>query len=139
MNYGTIVSITNLSGTTFQLRCGECGHCSDTFEPFLDLSLEINSDSVNTLPDALCSFTQVEAMEDPDVKFTCEGCKNQVPNMEKQLKLHEPPQVLALHLKRFKSDGVSLEKIDKFVQYPVEFDLKPFLSSSDDVSCCFFS
>lgn len=77
-------------------------------------------------------------MEDPDVKFTCEGCKNQVPNMEKQLKLHEPPQVLALHLKRFKSDGVSLEKIDKFVQYPVEFDLKPFLSSSDDVSCFFF-
>jgi len=25
--------------------------------------------------------------------------------MEKQLKLHEPPQVLALHLKRFKNDG----------------------------------
>jgi ubiquitin carboxyl-terminal hydrolase 36/42 len=80
----------------------------------------------------------VEAMEDPDVKFTCEGCKTQVMKMDKQLKLHKPPQVLALHLKRFKNDGVSIEKIDKFVEYPIELDLSPFLSSTENVSSFFF-
>lgn len=80
----------------------------------------------------------MEAIEDPDVKFTCDGCKTHVTKMEKQLKLHEPPQVLALHLKRFKNDGMSIEKIDKFVQYPIELDLNPFLSSTENVSSFLF-
>jgi ubiquitin C-terminal hydrolase len=77
-------------------------------------------------------------MEDPDIKFTCKGCRTQVMKMEKQLKLHKPPQVLALHLKRFKNDGVSIEKIDKFVDYPIELDLSPFLSSTENVSSFLF-
>lgn len=108
-----------------QLRCCSCGHCSDTFEPLLDLSLEI--DNVRSVGDALESFTKLERIDDPEVRFTCDGCKAQV-SMEKQLKLDQAPQVLALHLKRFKNDGSYSNKIDDFVEYPLELDLNPCLS-----------
>lgn len=42
--------------------------------------------------------------------------------------------MLALHLKRFQNDGVSIDKIDKFVEYPVEPDVNPFLSDTENVS-----
>ncbi|KAL0904142.1 hypothetical protein M5K25_026216 [Dendrobium thyrsiflorum] len=109
-----------------QLRCLECGHCSDTYEPIVDLSLEI--DDVDNLTEALESFTKTEMIDDPDIKFTCEGCKAQV-SMEKQLKIEQPPNVIALHLKRFTNTDYSVLKICKFVKYPLELDLMPFLSS----------
>jgi len=89
--------------------------------------LEIdNADSVET---ALKSFTKVESIEDTE-KFICEGCKKQVP-VEKQLILDQAPSVAALHLKRFKSDGIYVEKIDKKVEYPLELDLRPYTKSDD--------
>ncbi|URE06516.1 ubiquitin carboxyl-terminal hydrolase [Musa troglodytarum] len=108
-----------------QLRCCSCGHCSDTFEPLLDLSLEI--DNVGSVGNALESFTKLERIDDPEVRFTCDGCQALV-SMEKQLKLDRAPQVLALHLKRFKNDGSFSNKIDDFVEYPLELDLNPCLS-----------
>ncbi|EHA8589890.1 ubiquitin carboxyl-terminal hydrolase 21 [Cocos nucifera] len=112
-----------------QLRCCDCGHCSDTFEPLLDLSLEIGD--ADTLTDALVSFTKVEKIDDPEAKFTCEGCKARV-LVEKQLKLDRAPEVVALQLKRFKSIGFFATKIEKFVEYPLELDLNPFLSCPED-------
>ncbi|URD96748.1 ubiquitin carboxyl-terminal hydrolase [Musa troglodytarum] len=107
-----------------QLRCCNCGHCSDTFEPLLDLSLEI--DNVDSIVDALASFTRSEKIDDPDINFTCEGCKAQV-SLEKQLKLDHTPEVLTLHLKRFKNDGVFACKLRNPVEYPLELDLTPCL------------
>ncbi|GAB2296553.1 hypothetical protein Dimus_030664 [Dionaea muscipula] len=106
-----------------QLRCCKCGHISDTYEPTIDLSLEI--DDADSLQSALESFTKVEKLEDSGSKFTCEGCKEQV-SVEKQLKLAEAPSVATFHLKRFKTNGVSVEKIDKTVCYPLELDLEPY-------------
>ncbi|CAD5174600.1 unnamed protein product [Musa acuminata subsp. malaccensis] len=112
-----------------QLRCCNCGHCSDTFEPLLDLSLEI--DDVDNIVDALASFTRSEKIDDPDINFTCEGCKAQV-SLEKQLKLDHTPQVLTLHLKRFKNNGVFAYKLRNPVEYPLELDLTPCLSCPVD-------
>ncbi|KAM7530986.1 hypothetical protein LguiB_034396 [Lonicera macranthoides] len=112
-----------------KLRCCNCGHCSDTYEPFIDLSLEI--EDVGSLPMALESFTKVEKIEDPDAKFTCEHCKEQV-SVEKQLKLEEVPKVAALHLKRFKNDGSFVEKIDKHVEFPLELDLGSYSSGNQN-------
>lgn len=110
-----------------QVRCCKCGHNSNTYEPLIDLSLEIeNADSIES---ALKSFTKVESIEDTE-KFICEGCKKQVP-VEKQLMLDQAPSVATLHLKRFKSDGIYVEKIDKKVEYPLELDLKPYSTSAD--------
>ncbi|KAI3707641.1 hypothetical protein L6452_26268 [Arctium lappa] len=106
-----------------KLRCCNCNHCSDTYEPSVDLSLEI--EDANNLSTALESFTKVEHLEDEEMKFTCENC-NQKVSVEKQLMLDQIPLVCALHLKRFKNDGCYVEKIDKHVEFPLELDLQPY-------------
>lgn len=120
----------------FQLKCCNCGHVSDTYEPSIDLSLEI--ENVNTLQAALESFTKLEKIEDPETKFTCENCKEAV-SIEKQLILDQTPSVAAFHLKRFKNDGSYVEKIDKFVEFPLDLDLQPYTNSSQNSDVSFFS
>ncbi|KAI4328073.1 hypothetical protein L6164_020464 [Bauhinia variegata] len=109
-----------------KLRCCNCGHCSETYEPLIDLSLGIQD--VDNLPSALESFTKVETL---DAKFICDGCKGEV-SMEKQFMLDQVPSVAALHLKRFETYGSSVEKIDKHVDFPMELDLQPYTISSQD-------
>eukprot|EP00257_Ricinus_communis_P009207 XP_002527676.2 ubiquitin carboxyl-terminal hydrolase 20 [Ricinus communis] len=112
-----------------KLRCCNCGHCSDKYEPLIDLSLEI--EDVGNLQSALESFTKVEKIEDVDSKFICNHCKEEG-SREKQLMLDQAPSVSALHLKRFKTDGSFIEKIDKHVEFPLELNLKPYTKSSQD-------
>ncbi|KAG8382492.1 hypothetical protein BUALT_Bualt05G0082900 [Buddleja alternifolia] len=109
-----------------KLKCCNCGHCSDTYEPLIDLSLEI--EDADNLLSALQSFTKVERIEDPETKFKCEKCKEQV-SIEKQLAFDQVPTVAVFHLKRFKNDGIFIQKIDKHVVFPLEFDLLPFTGS----------
>ncbi|CAN4076240.1 unnamed protein product [Withania somnifera] len=110
-----------------KLRCCNCDHCSDTYETLIDLSLEI--EDVDSLDTALDSFTKVEKIEDSEIKFTCEKCKEQV-SVEKQLVLDKAPSVAALHLKRFKTDGSLVEKIDKYVSFPLELDLHKYADNN---------
>ncbi|KAK3183017.1 hypothetical protein Dsin_030303 [Dipteronia sinensis] len=112
-----------------KLRCCNCGHCSDTYEPLIDLSLEI--EDVDSLQSALESFTKLEKIEDSETKFTCENCK-EVVSVEKQLMLDRAPSVAAFHLKRFKTDGSSIVKIDKHVEFPLELDLQPYTSDDEN-------
>ncbi|BBH02872.1 ubiquitin-specific protease 21 [Prunus dulcis] len=112
-----------------KLRCCNCGHCSDTYEPLIDLSLEI--EDAETLRRALESFTKIETINDLETKFTCENCKEEV-SVEKQLVVDQAPPVAAFHLKRFKTDGSHVEKIEKHVEFPLELDLKPYTSGSDN-------
>lgn len=116
-----------------QLQCCNCGHSSNTFEPLIDLSLEI--ESVDSVPSALGSFTKMEKIEDSEIKFTCENCKEEVA-VEKQLMVDQAPSVAVFHLKRFKADGSFVEKIDKHVDFPLEFDLQSYSTSTsgDNVS-----
>ncbi|KAK9095289.1 hypothetical protein Scep_026758 [Stephania cephalantha] len=109
-----------------QLRCCNCEHCSNTFEPLIDLSLEI--EDVDTLPNALRSFTKVEKIE--ETKFKCEECKEDV-FVEKKFTVAEAPSIATFHLKRFKNDGSYVEKIDKYVEYPLRLDLQPFSSNEE--------
>ncbi|CAN6288690.1 unnamed protein product [Urochloa humidicola] len=105
-----------------QLHCPECNRCSDKSEPFIDLSLEITM--MESLMDALQSFTKVELIED----FMCDGCKSRV-NMEKHFEVEQAPEVLVIHLKRFTNFG---GKISDKVKYPLELDINSFMCSSDD-------
>lgn len=124
----------------FQLQCSTCDHTSNTFEPLIDMSLEI--DNVDSLPSALESFTKVENIDD---NLQCDNCKEEV-SMEKQLMLDQTPSVAALHLKRFKTNGILVEKIDKHIDFPLELDLQPYtikvmedLVAENDVSCDFIT
>ncbi|KAK9076586.1 hypothetical protein SSX86_004920 [Deinandra increscens subsp. villosa] len=112
-----------------KLRCCNCNHISDTYELSVDLSLEI--EDVNTLSNALESFTKVEHIEDEEMKFTCDNCKQKV-FVEKQLMLDQTPPVCAFHLKRFKNDGSYVEKIEKHVEFPLELDLQPYTCGSQN-------
>ncbi|KAI9125020.1 hypothetical protein K1719_003636 [Acacia pycnantha] len=108
-----------------KLQCCNCGHCSDTYEPLIDFSLEI--DNVGSLPSALASFTKVEQI---DAKISCDSCKEEV-FMEKRLILDQTPSVAAFHLKRFKTDGIYVEKIDNHVDFPLELDLQPYTNCNE--------
>ncbi|KAK7243830.1 hypothetical protein RIF29_38642 [Crotalaria pallida] len=109
-----------------KIVCSSCGHSSNTYELLIDMSLEI--ENADTLRSALESFTKVEHIE---ANFKCDGCKEEV-SLEKQLLLDRTPSVAAFHLKRFKTDGTSVEKIDKHVDFPLELDLQPYSISDQN-------
>ncbi|ANM68736.1 ubiquitin-specific protease 21 [Arabidopsis thaliana] len=113
-------------GLMSTLCCCNCNSVSNTFEPSLGWSLEI--EDVNTLWKALESFTCVEKLED---QLTCDNCKEKV-TKEKQLRFDKLPPVATFHLKRFTNDGVTMEKIFDHIEFPLELDLSPFMSSNHD-------
>ncbi|ESQ37193.1 hypothetical protein EUTSA_v10002775mg, partial [Eutrema salsugineum] len=87
-----------------KLRCCNCNFVSDKFEPSRGWSLAIEDGD-----------TLVSALE----SFIC----------EKQLKLDKVPLVAAFHLKRFK---IHEEKISKYIEFPLDLDLLPYMSSNED-------
>ncbi|XP_040997746.1 ubiquitin carboxyl-terminal hydrolase 23-like [Juglans microcarpa x Juglans regia] len=111
-----------------QVKCLQCSYCSNTFDPFLDLSLEIvKADSLNK---ALANFTAAEQLDGGERQYQCQHCKQKVRAL-KQLTVHEAPYVLTVHLKRFHSHDPG-QKIKKKVHFGSTLDLKPFVSGSYD-------
>jgi ubiquitin carboxyl-terminal hydrolase 36/42 len=84
---------------------------------------------MSSVMDALQSFTKIEVFEN----FTCDGCKSHV-NIEKQFKVEQAPEVLVIQLKRFQNLGSVISKIQAKVEYQLELDLNPFMSTPEDVS-----
>ncbi|ERN18690.1 ubiquitin carboxyl-terminal hydrolase 23 isoform X2 [Amborella trichopoda] len=112
-----------------QVKCTQCSHESNTFDPFLDLSLEIvKADSVRK---ALAHFTAREQLDGGEKQYQCDRCNKKV-RAFKQLTIHKAPYVLTIHLKRFSPDGMG-GKIDKMVQFGSNLELKPFVSGQYDV------
>ncbi|KAL9228156.1 hypothetical protein vseg_003766 [Gypsophila vaccaria] len=107
-----------------QVKCLQCSHCSNTFDPFLDLSLEIVK--ADSLYKALRHFTAPEQLDGGERQYKCEKCKQKVRAL-KQLTVSKAPYVLTIHLKRFRSH-FSGQKIDKKVQFGATLDLKPFVT-----------
>lgn len=56
-----------------QINCTSCGYKSNTYDPFLDLSLELKKSS-NNLFDAFKDFTRKERLDNEN-KYKCLGCK----------------------------------------------------------------
>ncbi|KAJ1927722.1 hypothetical protein IWQ60_002694 [Tieghemiomyces parasiticus] len=110
-----------------QIRCGQCQHDSNTFDPFLDLSLEVRHCS--SVERALQTFTKPESLSGAN-KYKCEKC-NMLVDARKQMTVYQTPEVLTVQLKRF-SFGHSMfdGKINKHVDYPESLDLAPFISPS---------
>lgn len=102
----------------------QCNHCSDTFDPFLDLSLEIVK--ADSLYKALAHFTAKEQLDGGERHYQCQRCRQKVKAL-KQLTIHKAPDVLIVHLKRFGSH-VQGQKIDKRILFGSTLDLKPFVT-----------
>ncbi|CAA7398042.1 unnamed protein product [Spirodela intermedia] len=111
-----------------QVKCLQCSFCSNKFDPFLDLSLEIMK--ADTLHKALSHFTAVEQLDGGAKQYQCQQCKQKVKAV-KQLTIHKAPYVLTVHLKRF---GTALlgQKIDKKIEFEPSLDLKKYVSGPND-------
>ncbi|GMP35810.1 hypothetical protein CsSME_00008123 [Camellia sinensis var. sinensis] len=108
-----------------QVKCMQCSFCSNKFDPFLDLSLEINK--AESLHKALMHFTAKEYLDGGERQYQCQRCKQKVKAL-KQLSIHKAPYVLAIHLKRFGTYQPG-QKIDKKVLFGPTLDLKPFVTA----------
>lgn len=111
-----------------QVKCMQCSYCSNKFDPFLDLSLEIVK--ADSLRKAFAHFTAMEQLDGGERQYQCQRCKEKVQAF-KQLTIHKAPYVLNIHLKRFGS-SIRGEKINKKVEFEPTLDLKPFFSGAHE-------
>lgn len=126
------LSQRSLSFCALQVKCMQCSYCSDTFDPFLDLSLEIVK--ADTLCKALSHFISEEQLDGGEKQYHCPLCNQKVRALKK-LTIHKAPNVLTIHLKRFGSHA-SGQKIGKQVEFEPELNLKPYVT--DPLVSCWF-
>ncbi|XP_075853382.1 ubiquitin carboxyl-terminal hydrolase 17-like protein 6 [Microcebus murinus] len=105
-----------------QIKCLHCHGISDTFEPYLDIALDI--EAAQSLNQALQWLVKPEHLDREDA-YHCGTCLKKVP-ASKSLTVHTASKVLMLVLKRF--SGVTGNKIAKEVQYPECLDMQPYMS-----------
>ncbi|CAE6095104.1 unnamed protein product [Arabidopsis arenosa] len=133
------------------VTCTTCGSTSTTYDPFIDISLTLDSvngfspadcrknrysggPSVNatmpTLSGCLDFFTRSEKLG-PDQKLNCQSC-GEKRESSKQMSIRRLPLLLCLHVKRFEHSLTrkTSRKIDSYLQYPFRLNMSPYLSSS---------
>ncbi|KAJ1897877.1 hypothetical protein LPJ66_003108 [Kickxella alabastrina] len=108
-----------------QVKCSRCGHDSNTFEPLLDISLDIQSGG-GTIAKALRAFTRPEMLTKSN-RYKCEKCAKLV-DATKQMTVYRLPRVLTLQLKRFSIFGGG--KINRYVEFPLSLNMKGYVSGN---------
>ncbi|KAI0652772.1 hypothetical protein C8Q79DRAFT_875291, partial [Trametes meyenii] len=111
---------------TSETRCLTCETVSARDESFLDLSIDIEQNSSVTA--CLRQFSASEMLCQKN-KFFCDSCCD-LQEAEKRMKIKKLPNVLALHLKRFKYQ----EDVQKYIKltYRVAFPLQLRLFNTVD-------
>ncbi|KAF5951893.1 hypothetical protein HYC85_009837 [Camellia sinensis] len=109
---------------TNETRCLRCETVTARDETFLDLSLDIEQNS--SITSCLKNFSSTETLNAED-KFFCDKCCS-LQEAQKRMKIKKPPQVLVIHLKRFKY----MEQLGRYkkLSYRVVFPLELKLSST---------
>lgn len=110
-----------------QVMCLTCKYRSNTFDFFMDFVLDIRN--VSSLDKALDKFTQPEILQH-DNAYKCAKCQKKV-SARKRFTVYKAPNVATFQLKRFDSDRIFGGKITKHINYPDEFDLRPYMSESN--------
>ncbi|XP_053906447.1 uncharacterized protein LOC128849278 isoform X2 [Cuculus canorus] len=107
-----------------RVLCKECNSPSDTYEPFLDLAVEI--EEAESIEQALKLFVRPEMLCEENA-YMCDKCQAKVQAI-KRFSIHRASSVLIVSLKRFSifSGG----KIKKNVTYPEILDIRPYLSKA---------
>ncbi|KAK9765736.1 hypothetical protein K7432_005701 [Basidiobolus ranarum] len=112
-----------------QVKCLSCGYESNTFDPMLDVSLEIRNCS--SIEKAFSLFTKPEMLT-KDNRYKCEKC-NKLVDAQKRMTVYDSPNILTVQLKRF-SYGFSLHggKISKPVSFSENLELKSHMSKTKE-------
>lgn len=137
--------VTTVFGGMLQseVRCLNCSVESKKHDPFLDLSLDIpdvkcqqtnnkkskvESTPLFTILDCLTSFIQVEELAETELYY-CNNCKSKQ-RSTKRFWIRRLPNVLCLHLKRFRWNNFFRTKIDTSIAFPVTaLDMSQFVLS----------
>lgn len=136
--------VTNVFGGILQseVRCLICGMESKKHDPFLDLSLDIpekfyNKESTDSgdkdkdapvchISDCLSSFTEVEELAETELYY-CNSCKCKQKST-KRFWIRRLPNVLCLHIKRFRWNNFYRTKIDLRISFPINaLDMSQFV------------
>lgn len=144
--------VTNVFGGILQseVRCLICGMESKKHDPFLDLSLDIPekfyskpdqtdaaaaavgdkdkdaSAPVCHISDCLSSFTEVEELAETELYY-CNSCKCKQKST-KRFWIRRLPNVLCLHIKRFRWNNFYRTKIDLRISFPINaLDMSQFV------------
>lgn len=143
---GKSTIVTTIFGGVLQneVNCLVCGTESKKHDPFLDLSLDIPlqfqvkvpgaktkeaESAMCDLSDCLQSFTELEELADSELYY-CSNCKTKQ-RSTKKFWIRRLPNVLCLHLKRFRWNNYFRTKLDNYVQFPVEgLDMTKFILSN---------
>ncbi|KAL6534908.1 hypothetical protein OROGR_013583 [Orobanche gracilis] len=136
------------------VMCTSCGFTSTTYDPCVDISLDLEPNHVSsstkaastksnhlvnnamkgnqnpTLLGCLDHFTRPERLGS-DQKFFCQQCQVRQESL-KQLSIRKLPLVSCFHIKRFEHSPIRKmsRKIDSYLQFPFSLDMAPYLSSS---------
>lgn len=127
----SIVSDLFMGQLQSSVTCSHCGNRFTMYEAFWELSLPLVPKSGNaltswlgiksggrlTLEDCLRAFTEEEKLEGEEA-FFCETCKSKTP-ATKLLRIHRLPDILILHIKRFRQRGAGVDKLTTDVTYPL--------------------
>lgn len=112
---------------TNETRCLSCETITNRDEEFLDLS--INVAPYTSVSSCLRIFSDSEMLAGRN-KFFCDTCSS-LQEAEKRMKIKSSPQILALHLKRFRYD----ENINAYIKHACRvvfpLDLRLFNSSDE--------
>ncbi|XP_061830124.1 ubiquitin carboxyl-terminal hydrolase 36 [Nerophis lumbriciformis] len=107
-----------------RVKCSICKSVSDTYDPYLDIAVEIRQ-AVNIVR-ALELFVKPDVLSGENA-YMCAKCKKKVP-ATKRFTVHRTSNVLTLSLKRFAN--FSGGKITKDVGYPEFLNIRPYMSQS---------
>eukprot|EP01112_Ceratiomyxa_fruticulosa_P022691 TRINITY_DN839_c0_g1_i26.p1 TRINITY_DN839_c0_g1~~TRINITY_DN839_c0_g1_i26.p1 ORF type:complete len:831 (-),score=158.18 TRINITY_DN839_c0_g1_i26:70-2562(-) len=85
-----------------------------------------------SLEDCLYSFCSVEGLTGQD-QYRCEFCKA-LHDSEKCLSIVSLPEILVIHIKRFRYDSYFANKLSNHVAFPLEgLDMSPFCAAPGDL------
>lgn len=102
------------------VHCTSCGHNSLTFDPALDISLDVKG--VGSISDSFRKFYKADVLSG-DNKYRCSGCNKRVV-AKKFSRLCTAPRVLTIHLKRFSFSAFGPTKYQKHVDFSPRFSLE---------------
>ncbi|XP_071797888.1 uncharacterized protein [Asterias amurensis] len=104
--------------------CSVCQNKSDTYEPFLDIGLDIKQ--APTVTKALERLIRPEMLDGENL-YQCKKCNRKV-QAQKRFTVQRAPHVLTLCLKRFDFNRFSTGKINKELNYSDHLNLRPYMS-----------
>uniref|UniRef100_A0A8C3KY14 Ubiquitin carboxyl-terminal hydrolase n=1 Tax=Chrysolophus pictus TaxID=9089 RepID=A0A8C3KY14_CHRPC len=108
-----------------RVKCSVCKSVSDTYDPYLDVSLEIRQAA--NIVRALELFVKSDVLSGENA-YMCARCKKKVP-ASKRFTIHRASNVLTLSLKRFAN--FSGGKITQDVGYPEFLNIRPYMSQNN--------